>query len=243
MSEHETRGSAARDASSTDAVKRQVLLVDDHPLVLDGMTVLIESMDPDAVVLCARTLEEAFDLAQANPGIDLTLLDLGLPGCTAATALERYRASFPENPVVVLSGVDDPALMLGSLERGAMGFIQKTADRDELAAALRRVIAGEIYIPANAVIGVKPQHPRNAAEGMDLDEAAAKARRSIDEMTPRRREVLRLLLRGHTNKLIARELGLSDNTVKIHVSAVLHAIGVANRTQAVFVASRAGFKS
>src|SRR5690606_25087808 len=133
------------------------------------------------------------------------------------------------------------ALILGSLERGARGFIPKTANRDETARALQRVVGGEIYVPAQAMSRDpgRPDEPRDPhLDG--LEEAAALAGAAVERMTQRQREVLRLLLHGRTNRLIADELGLSDNTVKIHVSAVLRAIGAANRSQAVFIVSRAG---
>src|SRR5690606_4369951 len=120
-------------------------------------------------------------------------------------------------------------------ERGARGFIPKTANRDETARALQRVAAGEIYVPAEAMKD-DPGRPGQAhSPHVDgLEEAAALAAAAIERMTQRQREVLRLLVHGRTNRLIANELGLSDNTVKIHVSAVLRAIGAANRSQAVF---------
>ena len=228
------------------AASRTVLVVDDHALILDGMSVLLPALEPGIRLLTASDLESAAALIDAGAQVDLTLLDLGLPGHTTTSALDEFRMRYPSIPVVVLSGqVDDRSLIIGALDRGAMGFIPKNIERRELMAALRRVVDGEIYVPAHPIAASPPasRGERDASMAdVDLERAASIARKAIDAMTPRQRDVLRLLLKGHTNKLIARALGLSDNTVKIHVSAVLHAIGVSNRTQAVFVASRAGLR-
>jgi DNA-binding NarL/FixJ family response regulator len=220
---------------------RRMLLIDDHPLVADGLQALVETLEPAAMLLWAGTLEDGFDILEREPGITLVLLDLKLPGLGGYCALDRFRARRPATPVVVLSGSVDRALILGSLERGARGFIPKTANREETARALQRVAGGEIYVPAETMNRdpARPDElPGPPADG--LEEAAARAGAAIGRMTHRQREVLRLLVQGRTNRLIADELGLSDNTVKIHVSAVLRAIGATNRAQAVFIASRAG---
>lgn len=224
-----------------DQPVRRILLIDDHPLVADGLQILVEALEPATVLLWAGTLEEGLETVARDPGMTLVLLDLRLPGFGGYGALDRFREHQPEMPVVVLSGCTERTLILGSLERGARGFIPKTASRDETARALQRVAGGEIYVPAQAMKG-DPSRPGEAhdqhAEG--LEEAAALAATAIERMTQRQREVLRLLVHGRTNRLIAEELGLSDNTVKIHVAAVLRTIGAANRSQAVFIVSRAG---
>lgn len=232
----------ATDAEAEAARRlRRILLVDDHPLVADGLRVLVEGLQPATALLWTGTLEEGFDLLERDPGIALVLLDLRLPGFGGYSALDRFRQRCPDMPVAVLSGSTERALILGSLERGARGFIPKTANRDETARALERVVAGEIYVPPQAM-GPGQDHPGDARDPHvdELEEAAALASAAIERMTPRQREVLRLLVHGRSNRVIAKELGLSDNTVKIHVSAVLRVIGAANRAQAVFIASRAG---
>jgi len=231
----------AGDAAEGDRLVRRILLIDDHHLVADGLRVLVEALEPATVLLRAGTLEEGLETLDREPDIALVLLDLRLPGFGGYSALDRFRERQPAMPVVVLSGSTERTLILGSLERGARGFIPKTANRDETARALQRVAAGEIYVPAEAMKG-GPGRPGQAhSPHVDgLEEAAALAAAAIERMTQRQREVLRLLVHGRTNRLIADELGLSDNTVKIHVSAVLRAIGAANRSQAVFIVSRAG---
>lgn len=221
---------------------RRLLLVDDHPLVAEGVRILVETLAVPVDMLWADTLEAAFETIDRDPDIDLTLLDLRLPGHHGFSALDLHRQRYPELPVAVLSGRTERSLILGALERGAMGFIPKTARRDETAGALERVIAGEIFVPIEAMQAAGSGEIDFADGTGDhrLDEAATRASQAIEQMTPRQRDVLRLLLLGNTNKTIAQHLALSDNTVKIHVSAVLHAIGADNRAQAVFIVSRAG---
>lgn len=220
---------------------RRILLVDDHPLVADGLRVLVEALEPATTLLWAGTLEDGFETLGREQGIMLVLLDLRLPGFGGYSALDRFRQQHPDMPVAVLSGSTERALILGSLERGARGFLPKTANRDETARALERVAAGEIYVPPQAM-GSGQGQPGDVRDPHvdELEEAAALACSAIERMTHRQREVLRLLVHGRSNRVIAKELGLSDNTVKIHVSAVLRAIGAANRAQAVFIVSRAG---
>jgi len=236
------QGAEAFDDTDHEASPvRRILLIDDHPLVADGLQALVEGLEPATTLLWAGTLEDGFGILDNEPEITLVLLDLRLPGFGGYSALERFRERHPAMPVVVLSGSTDRRLILGALDRGAQGFIPKTANRDETARALKRVVGGEIHVPVQAM-EQDPARPgeRRSSHVDDLEDAAALATAAIERMTPRQREVLRLLVHGRTNRLIARELGLSDNTVKIHVSAVLRAIGASNRAQVVFIVSRAG---
>ncbi len=232
---------AAAESGEDRPGVRRILLVDDHPLVADGLRILVEALEPATTLLWTGTLEEGFDTLASERDIMLVLLDLRLPGYGGYSALDRFRQQYPDMPVAVLSGSTERALILGSLERGARGFIPKTANRDDTARALERVAAGEIYVPPQAM-GAEQGHQGEVRDPHvdELEEAAALACSAIGRMTRRQREVLRLLVHGRSNRVIAKELGLSDNTVKIHVSAVLRAIGAANRAQAVFIVSRAG---
>jgi len=149
-----------------------------------------------------------------------------MPGCSGVEAVARFRERFPALPVVVVSGASDPKVINAALDLGAMGFIPKSAPGEVLLQAVRLVISGAIYVPVEALNA--PPLPPRAAAGLNL--------------SPRQREVLDLLLKGLSNKLIARKLDISENTTKIHVSAVLDALGVATRTQAVIAASRLGLR-
>jgi DNA-binding NarL/FixJ family response regulator len=205
-----------------------ILVVDDHPLMADALRFTLAGLDRQAEVRTACDLEEASRLAAGEPRFDLVMLDLGLPGCSGVQALERFRGRFPDLPVVVVSAASDVATINSALDCGAMGFIPKTSPRDVLLNAIRLVASGGIYVPSEAL------RPRSGE--------ATPAKAADLALSPRQREVLSLLLKGLPNKLIARKLDISENTAKIHVSAVLHCLGVSTRTQALIAASRLGLK-
>ena len=201
----------------------KVLVIDDHPLMHDALRLVLSTVSPAAEIVGAHDLQTGLDLAAGSGRIDLVLLDLGLPGCHGVEALVRFRAACPQFPVVVISGSSDRASVLSALDLGAMGFVPKTAPRETLLAALQHIATGGIYVPQETLA---ESAPRGAAV----------------ELTGRQREVLGLLLKGLPNKLIARQLDISDNTVKLHVRAVFGALGVHSRTQAVIAASRLGLR-
>jgi len=203
----------------------RILVVDDHPLMAEALGTAMRTLDRATQVETAGNLKSA--IAQATEtSFDLCLLDLGLPDCSGLEALERMRAL----PVVVVSGSDDLSYVLKALDLGAMGYIPKTSPRDVLLGAVRLVASGGIYVPVQALTAREAAVAAPAAPQPDLG------------MSARQREVLDLLLKGLPNKLIARKLDISENTAKIHVSAVLRALGVASRTQALIAASRLGLR-
>jgi DNA-binding NarL/FixJ family response regulator len=212
----------------------RILFVDDHPLMADALRLAMSALDGQAQFSNAADLEQSLELAAAGPEFDLVLLDLGLPGCTGLQALERFREQQPALPVVVFSATSDPAFITRALDLGAMGYIPKTSPREVLVNAVRLVISGGVYVPAEAL----------RAGGNGQAGAGRRGPASAGELklSGRQAEVLSLLLKGLPNKLIARRLDISENTTKIHVSAVLHALGVSSRTQAVLAASRLGLR-
>src|SRR5262245_59107076 len=214
----------------------RILVVDDHPLMADAIVLAMRTLDRATEVETAANLRSA--IARAEQGsFDLCLLDLGLPDCSGLQALERIRDSLPALPVVVVSGSDDTASVLRALDLGAMGYIPKTSPRDVLLGAVRLVASGGIYVPVEAL---------KARESGELAPAPAttSSSKTAEELglSGRQWEVLELLLKGLPNKLIARKLDISENTTKIHVSAVLRALGVSSRTQALLAAQRLGLR-
>lgn len=207
----------------------RILVVDDHPLMAEALGMAMRALDREAQVETVDHLAAAVARA-SDESFDLCLLDLGLPDCAGLEALERMRASHPALPVVVVSGSDDAASVYRALDLGAMGYIPKTSPRDVLLGAVRLVASGGIYVPVQAL---KPR------EGSAAARPAAAGELKLSE---RQAEVLQLLLKGLPNKLIARKLDIAENTAKIHVSAVLRALGVATRTQALIAASRLGIR-
>ena len=215
----------------------RILVVDDHPLMADAIKLALLQLAGATQADSAENLQQAFALAEEAPEPDLVLLDLGLPDCSGIEALARFRERFPQLPVVVVSGASDGASILGALDLGAMGYILKTSPKDVLLNAVRLVVSGGIYIPVEAI---------KSHEGAAVVAAPARAPAGVrpDQigLSARQGEVLGLLLKGLPNKLIARKLDISENTAKIHVSAVLRALGVSTRTQALIAASRLGLR-
>ncbi len=199
----------------------RLLLVDDHEVVRTGLRTFLE-LQPDMVVVGeAATGEQALALVP-RVAADIVLLDLMLPGMTGVETASRLHATHPELKVVVLTSFAGQDSVLPAVRAGVAGYLLKDVGPAELAEALRAVHAGGA-----------PLHPQVAATVM----ASVTAE---DPLTPREREVLRLIARGLSNRLIARELVLSEKTVKAHVSAILGKLGVADRTQAALHAVRAG---
>lgn len=200
-----------------------VLVLDDHPLMLSAMEVALSVVAPDAVVHAASTLRAAVELTTLY-AFDFAIVDLGLPDSFGVPVLIRLRQAAPDLPVVIFSASSDRDTIMSSLDAGAMGFIPKTSPSDVLLNALRLVFAGSIYVPQEALSGRDAPSQR----GPDL--------------TPRQTEVMQMLLLGLSNKRICRQLGITENTVKVHMTAVLRALGAENRTQAVLNAAQLGIR-
>lgn len=216
----------------------KVLVVDDHPLIPEALATILSVLDEHCDVQGTATLNAALGLANVEPPPDLVLLDLGLPGHSGMSALAAFREAKPAQPVVVISGDASRERVMAALDLGAMGFIPKTAKKDVLLGALRLVISGGIYVPPEVL-----QESAAAVGGRGENAPDGSPRTATDiGLTDRQSQVLSLLLRGLPNKLICRELDLAEGTVKIHVSAILKALGVANRTQAVLAANRIGLR-
>lgn len=206
----------------------KVLIADDHPLVRDALARTLRLVVPDVEVVEAGDYASAENQLAAH-GADLALLDLHMPGMEPVQGLQRLRALFPAVPLAVASGDDDPAVMRATLAAGAVAFLPKSAAPELLQQALRTVLGGGSYLPRQALEGWPPASP-----------ASPSARPQASALTPRQKDVLRCLLQGRPNKLIARELGLTEGTVKIHIAAILRALQARNRTEAVVVAQSMG---
>lgn len=214
----------------------KILVVDDHPLILEALKQVLRDLDPDLEVIEARDARNALDQASAHPELSLMLLDLALPGRHGFELLADLRQDFPQLPVVVLSATEDRDTVLRAINDGAMGFIPKTSRTEVLLAALRLVFSGGVYLPPSAF-----SVQSGAAAAERLPAPATRAPRDVG-LTERQSQVLALLVQGKSNKLICRALDLAEGTVKIHVTAILRALNVSNRTEAVVAVSRLGLK-
>ena len=226
----------------------KVLLIDDHPLILQALQSVIQSLGSDTTVVGASSARAARATLQADADFDLVLLDLHLGDADGFEVLVEFRKTYPAIPVVVVSASDRHSDVIKAIDLGAMGFVPKRASNDSLFEALNMVMSGGIYIPpmtlgsepapkpegdtVPSVLRVVGEH----AQGGSLPVAASPL--AEIGLTPRQTDVLALLLKGLPNKLIARELNLSVETVKDHVAAVLRALNVSSRTQAVLAVSQ-----
>lgn len=208
------------------------LVVDDHALIRDAMHSVLQSVDSQASVCTASSGAEARAVLAAEPRVDLVLLDLHLPDENGLSLLSEFRAAHPAMAVVLLSGERDAATVRQALDGGAAGFIPKTEPREVLERALSLVLAGGVYVPREA-LGTA-QRPPNESTGAGSPRALG--------LTERQIEVLALMMKGRTNKHICRELNLAEPTVKNHVTAILRALQVTSRTEAVLAVTQRGWR-
>jgi DNA-binding NarL/FixJ family response regulator len=220
----------------------KILVVDDHALIRTALRGVLGQLEGGLIVLEASDSRSAFDLIEAQPDLDLVLLDLNLPGKHGLAALEELRMRYPALPVVVLSSENDRASVMQALDLGAMGYIPKLSSNEVLVSALRLVLSGGIYIPPE----ILARSGRSAAAPAATAAAVTAQRYALPRvpadlgLSEREARVLRLLLEGKSNKLICRELDLAESTVKNHVTQILKALNVTSRTQAVIVAAQMG---
>jgi DNA-binding NarL/FixJ family response regulator len=217
----------------------RILLADDHTLVRENLRDFLHGLAPDVVVLEAETFPEAEKVASRNARLDLIILDLLMPGMDGLAGLRRMLKRKPNVPVVILSGSTRQRDIVGAIEMGAKGFVPKTISGKAMLSALRMILAGETYVPS-AVLRAAAENDRDGLRG-DLVGGAEDG--LAQKLTRRQQQVLDLLVMGHTNKRIAKELDLKEITVKIHLQSVFRKFGVSNRTQAVALALQRGIAS
>jgi len=200
---------------------------------------VLQALDRQLELLEAQSCDEALQLTRSHQDTSLILLDLALPGTDGFEALRRLREEFPGIPVVVVSAYDHTELVTRAIDTGAMGFIPKTSTTQILLNALRLVLAGGVYLPPEVLRSHRAIAP--AAPPLAAGPAQLRDPHEIG-LTERQSQVLALLVQGKPNKLICRDLNLAESTVKIHVTAILKALHVANRTQAVIAVGKLGLK-
>lgn len=204
----------------------RILLVDDHELFREGLKYLLAVLDSRVEFVEAGNIEDALRIA-GGPQPDLILLDYHLPGTSRLDALKQIRATFESVAVVVLSGEEDAKIVRAAVDNGAAGFIPKSSSREILVNALSLVLAGGTYLPSSALQSSLP-FAESASKTLGL------------QLSSRQYEVLMKVIQGKPNKIIARELDISDHTVKAHLSVAFRVLGVQNRTEAVYVAAKLG---
>lgn len=220
----------------------KVLIADDHRLIVEGVKTKLAEYAPDITFVVAMDLaglDAVLDRLDAEP-VDLAIVDLAMPGTHGHEHVIALRARAPSVPVIVLSGSEDTALIRTLLELGVQGFIPKAYSPDVMLSAVRLVLSGGVYVPPMLLADAARQGwqlPAAPLAAAALADAAPSFEGLRQLLTERQIDVMRLLSQGKPNKLIARDLGISEGTVKIHLAAIFRALNVRNRVEAV-IASR-----
>ena len=204
----------------------RLVIADDHPLFRGSLRYAVGGLFDHTDIAEAGSFDEVSQLLDAGGDVDLILLDLSMPGVRGFSGLMYLRAQYPSVPVVVVSANDDPSVIRRCMDFGASGFIPKTLDVEGMRTAIAGVLEGGVWTP--------PDVDLNAGN----DAASSELMARLTTLTPQQVRVLMMLSEGLLNKQIAYELGVSEATVKAHVSAILQKLGVESRTQAVIAASR-----
>jgi two-component system, NarL family, nitrate/nitrite response regulator NarL len=208
----------------------KVLIVDDHPVLREGISALLRQDGPDTVVLQAGSAATALELIHEHADLDVIVLDLMLPEVGGLQALTEFARVRPEVPVIMLSSSEDPHDARDAFAHGALGYVPKSSSRYALLSAIKLVLNGDLYVPQ---LFVKP------GSGNHVETSIPPSSDTL-ALTERQVEVLRLMSEGRPNKTIASELGLSEKTVKAHITAIFKALRVVNRTQAAAAGRKKG---
>ena len=206
---------------------REVLIADDHPLFRDALKRAVQTEWPNALLHEADSVPALQALIDAHPDAELLLLDLHMPGASGFSALVHVRSQHPGLPIVVVSAHEESAVIARAVAHGASGYIPKSASIGTIVDAVRGVLAGEVWLPESLV-----------GTGAALAPAEADAAARIAELTPQQFRVLAMIAEGLLNKQIAYDLGVSEATVKAHMTAIMRKLGVGNRTQVALLASQ-----
>ncbi|MDH5408254.1 MAG: response regulator transcription factor [Gammaproteobacteria bacterium] len=206
----------------------KIMLIDDHPLFIEGIRGVLQSLDQSEILIqSCGSCEEALEQAETDDNVDLVLLDLNLPGMSGLEGLKQLRHKLPASPIVMLSASEDRTKVMQAIELGAKGFIPKSSTPEVIISAVQLVLSGGVYLPMAVLETVNSSQAKTSNnDGQTL--------------TPRQVEVLKLLAEGHSNKTIGNQLSMAENTVRVHVSAILRFLDVANRTEAGVAAARMG---
>jgi len=211
------------------------LVVDDHEMVREGLCAVLAGLYGGVDLVQAGSVAEGLRAIRSNHGFDLAILDMSLPDGSGIELMDALECSHPEVPIIAVSG--DSRYMDETLRRGALGFLPKSADRDEFIEAIGSVLAGRVYVPNS--LGQAPVSPVSAGlEYVPVNGSGRFGLRPSLDLSERQRGVLRLVMQGLSNRDIAERLKLAESTVKVHVSAILKRLNVQNRSQAVLMAAR-----
>jgi two-component system nitrate/nitrite response regulator NarL len=209
----------------------KILIVDDHPIYRKGLISLLGQIEPDIALLEANDAAQALVTIAKHNDLDVVILDLLIPGMDGLRAIAEFGQIRPELPVIILSSSENPADVRSALATGALGYVPKSAAEHTLLSAIRVVLNGDVYVPPFVIVEAASKQPV-ALKGAALPDRPV--------LTDRQIEVLRRISTGQLNKIIAAELGISEKTVKSHITAIFKALNVLNRSQAAVVGRESG---
>jgi DNA-binding NarL/FixJ family response regulator len=216
----------------------KILIVDDHALIRDALRGVLKKLQRGATVLEASDCRQAMATIENHSDITLILLDLTLPDRDGFSVLAELRERYPAIAIVVLSGLQDRATVTKVLELGAVGFIPKSSRREIMLSAFQLIFAGSVYVPPE----ILPHEEVSHAAPAGRPESRPLVTPTETGLSDRQLDVLALMMQGKSNKAICRTLNLAEPTVKNHVTAILRALKVSNRTEAVIAVNELGWK-
>lgn len=220
-----------------------ILIADDHELFLEGLKLVLRSHFPQANIFAVKSYIELFDILNKNH-FDIVITDLAMPGANSMDALSQMHNILKDTPIIVISAVFDKEIVQKTIEIGVSGYIPKSSSNDLMLSAIRLVMAGGVYIPKE-LLDDASFSPEMSSELQKLKEFSQPQtpKTKTKKLTPRQIDVVRGIAKGLPNKLIAYELGLTEGTVKVHITVILKTLGVSNRTAAVMEAVKKGYIS
>ena len=217
----------------------RILIADDHELFLKGLEIILKDFNPEAELVKAKNYAEMLNIINKNQSFDLVLTDLAMPGGIWLEALKEIHEKIPETPIIILSAVFEKEIVQKTLDLGASGYIPKTSSNAVILSAVNLVLSGALYIPAELLRETADSN-LNELKKIEVVSESTDLKEKIKILSPRQLDVLKLIAEGKSNKQIAFELGLTEGTVKLHVTAILKILNVYNRTGAVAQANTLG---
>lgn len=217
----------------------KILIADDHELFLKGLELILSDLDKKVETVLAHNYTEIFNILEHQKKFDLIVTDLAMPGANWLDAIKHIHEKLPETPIIILSAVFDKEIVQKTIEIGAAGYIPKTSSNAVIMSAVRLVLSGGAYIPPELL----NSSLKNQFSAIDQINPEFENKDNKVSLTPRQIDVLKLIAKGRSNKIIAHELGLTEGTVKLHVTAILKILNVYNRTGAVVEATKRGIIS
>ncbi len=213
----------------------KILIADDHEVFLKGLQLSLSDLDESVNFIEARDYNDIFDKIKKEKSFDLILTDLAMPGIAWDLAIKQIKEVMPDTPIAILSAVYDKETVLKALAIGVSAFIPKTSSNRVIKTAIDLIFAGGVYVPSEII------NSDDSSEEFAILKQVNNAESNIP-LTPRQMDVLKLIAKGQSNKIIAAELGLTEGTVKLHVTSILKSLKVYNRTGAIIEATKLGLK-